>query len=219
MMHNVLICHDLLRHYNRKNVSPRCLMKIYLKKAYDIVSWEFLEEVLRGFGFPQQFIKWIMLGVTTTMFSINVNGENQYAFFAGKRGLRQGDPASPLLFVLVMEYFSKTLQTMSGLPDFRFHPMCKKLQLTHLIFVDDLMIFCKGTMASVSRVMEALAHFTAVTDLEANLDKSSIFLARVDKDPKRQILLELVSQLVYFLSSTLAYLFHQRNGPKLTVIP
>uniref|UniRef100_A0A0V0IRY0 Putative ovule protein n=1 Tax=Solanum chacoense TaxID=4108 RepID=A0A0V0IRY0_SOLCH len=54
MMHNVLICHDLLRHYNRMNVSPRCLMKIDLKKAYDMVSWDFLEEVLTGFGFPRK---------------------------------------------------------------------------------------------------------------------------------------------------------------------
>ncbi|XP_049361885.1 uncharacterized protein LOC125826574 [Solanum verrucosum] len=75
MMHNVLICHDILRHYNRKNASPRCLMKIDLKKAYDIVSWEFLEEVLIHFGFPGQFVKWIMLGVTTTMLSVKVNGE------------------------------------------------------------------------------------------------------------------------------------------------
>ncbi|XP_049375433.1 uncharacterized protein LOC125840506 [Solanum verrucosum] len=87
-----------------------------------------------------------------------------------------------------MEYLSRTLQTMSGLPDFRFHPMCKKLQLTHLIFVDDIMIFCKGNVASVSRLMEALAHFNVATGLEANLDKSSIFLAGVDEDTKRKIL-------------------------------
>ncbi|KAH0651106.1 hypothetical protein KY284_031018 [Solanum tuberosum] len=43
MNHNILICHDLLRHYNRKT-TPRCLMKIELRKAYDMVSWEFLEE-------------------------------------------------------------------------------------------------------------------------------------------------------------------------------
>ncbi|WMV56909.1 hypothetical protein MTR67_050294 [Solanum verrucosum] len=188
MMHNVLICHDLLRHYNRKSVSPRCLMKIDLKKAYDMVSWEFLEEVLHGFGFPGQFIQWIMLGVTTTMFSVKVNGVN-HGFFAGRRGLRQGDPASPLLFVLVMEYLSRILHVMSQLPDFRYHPMCKKVKLTHLIFADDLMIFCKGTVESVNRVMEALAHFSAATGLEANIEKSSVFLAGVDEDTRSQILL------------------------------
>jgi len=187
MMHNVLICHDILRHYNRKNASPRCLMKIDLKKAYDMVSLEFLEEVLIHFGFPGQFVKWIMLGVTTTMFSVKVNG-GSHGFFAGRRGLRQGDPISPLLFVLVMEYLSRTLHTMSQLPDFKYHPMCKKLKLTYLIFADDLMIFCKGYVDSVNRVMETLAHFNAATGLEANLEKSNVYLAGVDERVKMQIL-------------------------------
>ncbi|XP_047261967.1 uncharacterized mitochondrial protein AtMg01250-like, partial [Capsicum annuum] len=118
----------------------------------------------------------VMSGVTTTKFSIKVNGVG-HGFFEGRRGLRQGGPMSPLLFVLVMEYLSRTLRKMSELPDFRFHPMCKKTKLTHLVFADDLMIFCKGTASSVSRVMEALDHFSKVTGLEANNDKSNIILA------------------------------------------
>lgn len=76
MMHNVLLFHDLLRHNNRKNATPRCLMKIDLRKSYDMVSWEFLKEMLLGFGFPGEFVKWIMLCVTTLEFSVKVNGEN-----------------------------------------------------------------------------------------------------------------------------------------------
>ncbi|KAH0723423.1 hypothetical protein KY289_006467 [Solanum tuberosum] len=144
-------------------------------------------KVLAGFGFPDKFIKWIMTCVSTTMFSVKVNGEN-HGYFAGRRGLKQGDPMSPLLFVLVMEYLSRTLQNMSMLPDFRYHPMCKKVKLTHLIFADDLMIFCKGNLSSVNRVMEALTHFRAATGLEANLEKSSVFLVGVDEDTRNQIL-------------------------------
>ncbi|XP_049382966.1 uncharacterized protein LOC125847373 [Solanum stenotomum] len=77
---------------------------------------------------------------------------------------------------------------MSQLPDFKYHPMCKKLKLTHLIFADDLMIFCKGNVDSVNRVMEALAHFNAATGLEANLEKSNVYLAGVDERAKMQIL-------------------------------
>ncbi|XP_060216727.1 uncharacterized protein LOC132644165 [Lycium barbarum] len=100
--------------------------------------------------------------VATTKFSIKVNGDS-FGYFEGKRGLRQGDPISPLLFVLVMEYLSRVLEKMAKLPDFRYHPMCKQQGLTHLVFADDLMIFCKGQTTFVRRIMEALMHFSEVT--------------------------------------------------------
>ncbi|XP_060212170.1 uncharacterized protein LOC132639766 [Lycium barbarum] len=112
---------------------------------------------------------------------------DSFGYFEGKRGLRQGDPISPLLFVLVMEYLSRVLAKMAKLPDFRYHPMCKQQGLTHLVFADDLMIFCKGQPASVRRIMEALGHFTEATGLEANVDKSSLYLAGVDDDTKEEI--------------------------------
>lgn len=55
---------------------------------------------------------------------------------------------SPLLFVMV-EYLSRVLNKMALLPNFRFHPMCKRLRMKSLIFADDLMIFCKGNISSV----------------------------------------------------------------------
>ncbi|XP_075084714.1 uncharacterized protein LOC142167969 [Nicotiana tabacum] len=119
MLHNVLICHDVLRYYNRKT-SPMSLMKIDLKKVYD-------------------------------MFSISVNGES-HGFFEGKEVLD------------------------------------KHLKLTHLIFVDDLMVFCKGETCSVNRVLEALAHFSSVSGLVANMDKSSLFMADVH-DHMKEVLL------------------------------
>lgn len=132
MIHNILICHDLLRHYNRKT-TPRCLMKIDLKKAYDMVSWEFLEEALEGYGFPQKIHQMDHDMGVNSQITVKINGEG-YGYFEGKRGLRQGDPVSPLLFVLVMEYLSRLLKSMLYLPDFRFHPMCKDIRLNHLVF-------------------------------------------------------------------------------------
>ncbi|XP_060216398.1 uncharacterized protein LOC132643887 [Lycium barbarum] len=78
--------------------------------------------------------------ISCSIFSVKVNGDS-YGYFKGKRGLR-------LLFVLLMEYLSRVLKKMSQLPDFRYHPMCKEMQLTHLTFPNDLMIFCKGAESS-----------------------------------------------------------------------
>ncbi|XP_059301970.1 uncharacterized protein LOC132053893 [Lycium ferocissimum] len=70
IVHSVLMCHDLLRLYNRKMTSPRCLMKIDLKKAYDIVNWDFVHEMLVKYGFTPKFVQLIMVCVTTTSFSV-----------------------------------------------------------------------------------------------------------------------------------------------------
>lgn len=116
LIQNVLMCHDLLSCYKRKT-SARCLMKIDLRNTYDMICWEFIEEVLRRFDFPESFIKLVMTCVITTKFSVKVNGEG-HGFFEGKGGLRKGDPMSPLLFIIVMEYLSRVLNKMSMLPDF-----------------------------------------------------------------------------------------------------
>lgn len=85
-----------------------------------------------------------------------------------------------------MEYLSRVLKQMSALPNFVYHPKCKETKMTHLAFVDDLMIFCKATNTVVERVNEALDHFSSVTGLVANKDKSSIYIAGV-KEAKSAI--------------------------------
>ncbi|XP_059281334.1 uncharacterized protein LOC132035028 [Lycium ferocissimum] len=117
LVHNVLMCHDILRRYNRKNSSARCLMKIDLRKSYDMVKWEFVEEMLEGYGFPDKFIQLVMVCINTTRFSVKVNEEG-CGYFEGRRGLRQEDPISPQLLVLLMDYLSRILRKMSQLPDF-----------------------------------------------------------------------------------------------------
>ncbi|KAF3615694.1 hypothetical protein FXO37_35399 [Capsicum annuum] len=96
-----------------------------------------------------------------------------------------------------MEYLSRVLKCMSLLPDFKYHPMCKALQLTHFIFADDFMVFGKGEQGSVSRVIEALNHFSAATYLIANMQKSNLFVAGVT-DPMKAILDKTVFSLGVF---------------------
>lgn len=72
IVQNILICQDLVKLYNRKKSTSSCLIKIYLKKAYDSVEWGFMEEMLHALNFPPKFIKWTMVCISTTQYSIAI---------------------------------------------------------------------------------------------------------------------------------------------------
>ena len=116
--------------------------------------------------------------IPTPSFSVAVNGELA-GFFASKRGLRQGDPLSPLLFIIAMEAFSRSLYVAAQAPNFEFHPKCEGIKLTHVSFADDIFLFAGGTTSSVRVIMDALNKFENFSGLQVNKQKSAIFLAGI----------------------------------------
>ena len=84
-----------------------------------------------------------MTGVSTVSYRFNVNGIYSDIMQA-KRGIRQGDPMSPMLFVIIMEYMHRTLVKMQQNPDFNHHSKCEKIGLTNLTFADDVLLFYRG---------------------------------------------------------------------------
>ncbi|GJX36511.1 RNA-directed DNA polymerase, eukaryota, reverse transcriptase zinc-binding domain protein [Tanacetum coccineum] len=172
---NILIAQELLRGYNRKSGARRCDMKIDLQKAYDTINWEFLKDVLHIVGFHEAMINWIMTCITSTSFFICVNGEVK-GFFKGGRGLRQGDPISPYLFTLVMEVFNMIMiNNINQASYFRYHYGCSELKLTHMCFVDDLLVMCNDVVESLKVVKKSIDEFSKVFGLYPNLNKSTIF--------------------------------------------
>ncbi|GJV92190.1 RNA-directed DNA polymerase, eukaryota, reverse transcriptase zinc-binding domain protein [Tanacetum coccineum] len=168
---NILLAQELFKGYNRKQKIKRVAFKIDLQKAYDTIDWSFLKIVLEQFGFPERMVNWIMVCVSTTKFSININGERE-GYFSDGRGLRQGDPMSPYLFTLIMEVFSLILErNIDRNNEFKYHHGCKNLKITHLCFADDLLVFCHGGggIKSVSTIKEALEEFSNYSGLKANM--------------------------------------------------
>lgn len=121
--HNVLICQDMIRCYGRKNASSRCIIKMDMKEAYDSIDWNFSKDMLEALKFPGRFTSLIMEYVKSPTFIVLINGKC-YGYFAGKKGLRQGDPMSPLLFVICMEYISRIMLMVGRNSVFKFHPRC-----------------------------------------------------------------------------------------------
>lgn len=147
------------------------------------------------FKFPNPFIKWIKACITTAMFSVKVNG-SLCGYFKSGRGLRQGDPLSPYLFVLTMEVLSIILHKGSTQPSFKHHWRVKADDIAHLCFTDDLLVFCNGDLQSVRIMHSCIMEFSQYSDLP-NAAKSHCYLANVTNDERDAI----ISCLGYFLGT------------------
>ncbi|XP_075100659.1 secreted RxLR effector protein 78-like [Nicotiana tabacum] len=153
-------------------------MKVDLRKAYDTLEWGFLRRNLIDLGFPFKFVQWIMACVTTMSYSLVLNGGLTKPF-KGKRGTKQGDPMSPYLFVIAMEYLGRELRQLHKNGDFNFHPRCRNLNTTHICFADDLLMYCRADFESISILIFAFHRFSVVSGLQANMDKSAIYMAGI----------------------------------------
>jgi hypothetical protein len=129
---------------------------------------------LRRCGFGGKWCSWIARCISSAKFSVLVNG-SPYSFFSSSRGLRQGDPLSPLLFMFVMEALSRMITAaVSGgvLDGFRVGDA----SFSHLLFADDTLIFCDASSSKIQSLRSLLLLFEAVSGLKVNLAKSSIIL-------------------------------------------
>ncbi|WJZ90796.1 hypothetical protein VitviT2T_009917 [Vitis vinifera] len=163
--------------YKRKEKGLIC--KLDIEKAYDSINWNFLMEVLRKMGFGSRWMDWMRWCISTAKFSILINGVPA-GFFSNSKGLRQGDPLSPYLFVLGMEVLS-TMIRRAG--EGGFISGCRmrgrggeELTVSHLLFTDDTLIFCKARREQLTNLSWILAWFEAASGLRINMAKSVLIL-------------------------------------------
>lgn len=103
---NVFILRELMQFLKkRKGKKSFFILKVDLEKAYDRMEWSFVRTVLMFFRFPEELVRLILKCTSSTKVNVLLNGGKLEHFFPS-RGLRQGDPLSPYLFILCLEYLS-----------------------------------------------------------------------------------------------------------------
>ena len=174
LVENTVLASELINGYHKNSGQKRITIKVDIAKAFDTLSWEFLISCLKGMGLPEQFIGWLKECVCTTSFTLGYNGET-HGFFKGRRGLRQGDPLSPYLFVIALNSLSLMLNNAARDMKFNYHLRCESARLTHICFADDLLIFMDGSIQSLQAVLQVLKEFELRLGLAVSLQKSSFF--------------------------------------------
>jgi exonuclease III len=176
ILDSVLIANECLDS-RLKSRNPGVICKLDIEKAYDHVNWSCLLHLMERMGFGRRWRLWIEACISSVQFSVLVNGSPE-GFFSCSRGLRQGDPLSPLLFLLVMEVLSRMLNKVEEeglIQGFRAgNNAVDGLCISHLLYADDTILFCDADPDKLLYVRMVLTCFEAVTGLRVNMAKSEM---------------------------------------------
>eukprot|EP00253_Pinus_taeda_P018657 PITA_18657 len=143
-------------------------MQLDLEKAYDKLNWAYIRKVLLAYGFDHNWVRWVMALVTTSSFSILLNGSPSKPFNP-RRGLRQGDPLSPFLFILMMKGLRLAIRSAKVEGKIQGLKLTENRNaLTHQQFVDDTMLLGIPMVREALAYKQILKDFVMVAGIKAN---------------------------------------------------
>ena len=179
---NVLVAYETLHamHIRKKGKKGALALKLDVNKAYDRVEWGFLNGMMIKLGFLEVWVDRVMSCVSTPNFSVRINGK-AYGNITPSRGIRQGDPLSPYLFLICAEGFTSLLAKTEI--EMRLHgvAVCRSApsapSITNLLLANDSLIFCQANKDEVQVVSDTLQLYAEASGQCINLEKSSAYFS------------------------------------------
>ncbi|XP_071700478.1 uncharacterized protein [Rutidosis leptorrhynchoides] len=156
------------------------LFKVDFEKAFDCLNWEFLMEVMKSMGFGDKWRKWIHACLSSASISVLINGSPTNEFKVS-RGVRQGDPLSPFLFILAAEGLNILSKAITDSGVFKGVEIGRdKILLSHLQYADDTVFLGKWSRENIYSIRNLLKCFELASGLKVNFQKSCIYGIGVD---------------------------------------
>ncbi|KAL9687678.1 hypothetical protein QQ045_032085 [Rhodiola kirilowii] len=177
---NILLAHKMFHYLNTRTgmFNGYGALKLDMSKVYDRVNWQFLENLQLRLGFLVSWVRKIIKCVTTVTCYFRVN-DVVSEVVVPERGIRQGDPISPYLFIICMEWLAfaciqkQEEGRMVGVKICRSAP-----SISHLFFADDCLLFMKATLQNVVALKDILERFQLLARQKLNYDKSEMFFGK-----------------------------------------
>ncbi|KAL0012167.1 hypothetical protein SO802_007275 [Lithocarpus litseifolius] len=186
---NAIIVQELVHTISRKKGrSGFMAIKIDLEKAYDKLEWSFIRDMLIRVNLPQNLIKLMMSCVSTVSTSIVVNG-GALDQILPSRGLRQGDPLSPYIFILCMDFLSQLIEEKCSSKSWKpVRASRGGLAFSHLFFADDLVLFAKANQENCVVIRKVLDLFCSRSGQSVSGAKSRVYFSpNVDRARKEEL--------------------------------
>jgi hypothetical protein len=164
------------------------------------LDWSFLLKVLKTFGFNDIFCNWIQVILNSAFLSISINGKS-HGYFKCNRGVRQGDPLSPLLFCLAEDVLSRSISKLVSDGKLKLIKGTRNVNVpSHCFYADDLMIYCKGNLPGLIALKDLFTVYALESGQIINASKSTIYSGSIS--PRR---LELIVQVLNFNIGSLPF--------------
>ena len=162
-------------------------LKLNIHKAYDKVDWRFLCKTLEAFGFSKQWVNIIFQCISTPKISILINGTPE-GFFNISKGIRQGDPISPFLFIIMAEAFGRAVQEAQLVGNIKGVKVTNEVEnTTHQQFADDTILAGISNLQKAKHFQQILDTYSKASGQMINVDKSEIFFLNTTEVIKDQI--------------------------------
>eukprot|EP00253_Pinus_taeda_P019814 PITA_19814 len=181
----IILSHEII-HSLKHSKKPGMLLKIDPSKAFDSISWDYIKKTLSAFGFANAWIRWIMSLNSSSFFSILINGIPTSTFRSSRR-LRQGDPRSPFLFIIMAEGLGRSLTSIVQTRELKGINLHNAPTVSHQQFVDDNMIFGHSSIQEARSLNSLLNNFSVSSRACINIIKSQIFFFNTHPSTQRAI--------------------------------